>query len=795
LVAHEVFINYRGVDTYAYPALLHNDLSHHFGDDAVFLDSASIEAGADFVETLLSRVRRCKVLLAVIGTTWLTTEGPGGRLIDDPADWVHRELVEAFAAGVRIIPVLTDQAKLPTPADLPTDLAALANCQARPLRHRESSTDLQQLRADVIAHAGLRLQTRHQGRVDLPPSAEAVNERALANAVVTFCTPEYRGLSHPYSIPIAWKTAAPMRADHWRNIRRDGEDEPLNLDAIADQANPDALRRVVEDSALIGRVVILGERGSGKTGLLVDLTRELAQETVGTPSSSLSTNAAVLKIPLLLRLATWNPDERPLEDWLADRQVHDYNHLDPVPADRILPIFDGLDEMPRRNRSRAITAINNFYLADQPFVLASRPDEYEEALNDCGSVPMRAAVLEIQSLRPEDVREYLIRCTAPLRGRIWESAFSQDGREGGRMTRVLSSAPLWANLARIVCSDPDRPKANPERLLQLTHDEDIQSYLLDHFIPAVYPDPPGSARHGRTRRRADAQRWLGLLAWTMQRRGSPDLDWSKLIEDVPRAVRVATGLVPALIFGLVTGIPLTLLFGPAVGLIVGSFYGLAVGTLTGFIVGFMPTAPARRRDRREPLPFRWRGATTFGPLVSTVVWVVTRNVLDGFSAFVATALTWIVFGICFWFAGDYFEEKPEVGSVVTPQTLLDQDRSWTLGFGRDFGIPAGLGATLLFTWLGSKSYGNTPGVIFGLAVGVCFALGAVPVVSFVVGAWSRYQVARIWLSLTGQLPWALLGFLADAQQRGVLRQHGGSYQFSHALLRDRIAETWPAHQK
>src|SRR5262249_34777541 len=145
-----VFINYRGTDSYSYGALLHAELSRHFGPDLVFLDSESIPAGADFVEQILGRVRRARVVLAVIGTHWLTATGPGGkRLLDDPADWIRRELVEAFAAGVRVIPVLTDGADMPTEADLPADLALLARCQYRRLRHRDASADLDRLVGDL----------------------------------------------------------------------------------------------------------------------------------------------------------------------------------------------------------------------------------------------------------------------------------------------------------------------------------------------------------------------------------------------------------------------------------------------------------------------------------------------------------------------------------------------------------------------------------------------------------------------------------------------------------------------
>jgi len=147
-----VFINYRGEDSGGYGALLYAELSRRFGPATVFLDSESITAGADFAVQLLDRVRQARAVLAVIGVRWLTAAGPDGRRrIDDPADWVRRELVEALAAGVRIIPVLTDRASMPTEADLPADLALFGRCQYRRLRHREALADIGKLVLELTA--------------------------------------------------------------------------------------------------------------------------------------------------------------------------------------------------------------------------------------------------------------------------------------------------------------------------------------------------------------------------------------------------------------------------------------------------------------------------------------------------------------------------------------------------------------------------------------------------------------------------------------------------------------------
>jgi tetratricopeptide (TPR) repeat protein len=148
-----VFINYRGEDSSSSGAWLYTELTHRLGDQHLFLDAESIPAGADFAQELLDRVRSARILLAVIGPRWLTATDPttGRRRIDDPQDWIRRELAEAFAAGVRVIPVLTDQAELPAAADLPADIAALSRCQYRHLRRREPTSDLARIVADLTS--------------------------------------------------------------------------------------------------------------------------------------------------------------------------------------------------------------------------------------------------------------------------------------------------------------------------------------------------------------------------------------------------------------------------------------------------------------------------------------------------------------------------------------------------------------------------------------------------------------------------------------------------------------------
>ncbi len=125
--AGRVFISYRRQET-AWPARqLYDMLVAELGADRVFKDVDNIQPGDEFVERIQSAVASCQVVLVLIGPQWLTiTDAKGVRRLDDPADFVRLEVETALSReDVRVIPILVDNAKMPTPQELPKGLAAL----------------------------------------------------------------------------------------------------------------------------------------------------------------------------------------------------------------------------------------------------------------------------------------------------------------------------------------------------------------------------------------------------------------------------------------------------------------------------------------------------------------------------------------------------------------------------------------------------------------------------------------------------------------------------------------------
>ncbi|MET9628353.1 toll/interleukin-1 receptor domain-containing protein [Lentzea sp. NPDC006480] len=146
-----VFVNYRTGDGEWAAALVKRELSARFGADQVFYASQSIRLGEDFSREILSGLRRCEVLLAIIGPRWSgAVDREGVRRLEKSDDWVRREITEAFQCGLRVIPVLMDGIDPLAEADLPDALKRLARCQYLRIHHRSDDLDLPRLVDELV---------------------------------------------------------------------------------------------------------------------------------------------------------------------------------------------------------------------------------------------------------------------------------------------------------------------------------------------------------------------------------------------------------------------------------------------------------------------------------------------------------------------------------------------------------------------------------------------------------------------------------------------------------------------
>jgi TIR domain len=145
-----IFISYRREDAEGQAGRLFDDLSEHFGRNAVFMDVAGIKKGLDFRRVIEEHVSSCGVLLVIIGKRWLSvTDGKGKRRLDDANDFVRLETAAALSRGIPVVPVLVQDAARPTEQDLPDALKELAFRNGTELTHARWDSDVKSLIEDL----------------------------------------------------------------------------------------------------------------------------------------------------------------------------------------------------------------------------------------------------------------------------------------------------------------------------------------------------------------------------------------------------------------------------------------------------------------------------------------------------------------------------------------------------------------------------------------------------------------------------------------------------------------------
>jgi hypothetical protein len=626
----------------------------------------------------------------------------------------------------------------------------------------------------------------------------------------------------PIPIPIRWEAMPLGHMDSWENIHRleHGEAaEPLELGGVFDEI-VDVYQRIPS-----GRLVVVGRPGSGKTALTMRFALNL-----------LETRAFDDPVPVIFDL---EPITTSLRDWLTASLVRDHPWLG-IPVDDdgptlaaslmseglILPVLEGFDGIISERRPEVLKKLNE---SGMPLLLTSRTTEYQETVAEA-DVLTSAAGIQLADLTVDVLEAYLPRTTQKVskEAPLWTPVLNglrAERRSGSadNLAAVLTT-PLMVYLARTIYSDEgDR---NPAELLDIKKFSDaraIETHLLGNLVTAVYR--PRGTTHFEV---GDAQHWLGYLADHMNRLGTRDLAWWQLGTSMRRRTRmILMALVIAPVFALVNLVVEALLLGgggyllpiaAALGIVVGASFGLAHGLIVGN--RRRPLEPARIRIRiGGPEDPPWGDAaqrfrTGFaGGLVTGLGYGILRTALYVFiydsgllRGIVGGLLDAVGFGLIFGLAAGLtlgltaLSETPlDAKSVSSPEDLMRANRTTTasqvLLHGFVFAIALPFTGWLLvvllqqlpsiwniqFVW--EPRSGLVVGLVGGIGGGVAYALSLT--------AWGQWLVfGRIWLPLTGRLPWAVPAFLKDAYSRGVLRRVGVVYRFRSGGLQEHLAENY-----
>jgi NACHT domain/KAP family P-loop domain len=581
---------------------------------------------------------------------------------------------------------------------------------------------------------------------------------------------------HPFPLLVRWSTADCAMTDH------PGTTLGTKIFNVEESSNRQfsfsgRLDQVTETFNQLPkrRLVVLGRPGSGKTVLARHLTLGLlAQRQPGQ------------LVPALLPIVSWDPTQQPLHDWITSRLTDSYPGLGTTVAKSslawelvhrglVLPILDGLDELPESVRSAAINALNRSLASDDPLVLTCRSAEYAAVVKTY-DVLTAAAVVELEPLLPTDIKPYLEAATPPSQGGKWDRIFTRlDEDPSGPLAAALST-PLMASLVRAIYANHP---ADPTELLDANRFSDrhsIEDYLLDQFIPALYRDRPPLADFSPLWHREDVQRWLSFLARHSDRLHTRDLAWWQLTTAIPSVV--------ALLFRLLLGLAVGLFFGLAVGLSFGLIYGLSSGLASGLAVGLTYGLAVGLTYGRSKSPAKVETRIR-GQFWKSSMFLVAGGLVFGLAGGLVFGLAGgLVYGLVGGLAVGLlvgFTTPADIARAVSPRSVLQRDKAAAFMNGLVSGVASVLMLALTFVLTFELASGLTFGLIVGLASGL---------VGVTASAWFHFFLARGWFAIRGQLPWRLMTFLDDAYHRGVLRQTGAVYQFRNARLQDRLAK-WP----
>ena len=144
-------------------------------------------------------------------------------------------------------------------------------------------------------------------------------------------------------------------------------------------------------------LLILGEPGSGKTTMLLELARDLIDR---------ANKDSTLPVPVVFNLSSWAEKQQPLVQWLAADLKTKYGiplkmGQGWVENNQLALLLDGLDEVKAEARAACVDTINHFReeYGVTNVAVCSRTREYEELTS---RLKLNGAIL-IQSLTPEQI--------------------------------------------------------------------------------------------------------------------------------------------------------------------------------------------------------------------------------------------------------------------------------------------------------------------------------------------------------------------------------------------------------
>ncbi|WP_299488170.1 NACHT domain-containing protein [Acaryochloris sp. IP29b_bin.137] len=534
---------------------------------------------------------------------------------------------------------------------------------------------------------------------------------------------------------------------------------------------------LLERRDIKGRLLILGEPGSGKTNELLVLFRDLLYQAQQSPEKP---------IPVIFELSEWS-GKGGFTYWLAQQLLDKYGipiivSLIWLKQKQLLPLLDGLDELRGVDDSAVVKTqeadkcriekqiqcvrdINSFLdIFHLQLVVCCRRKEYE-AIEAQGEYLKRLnGAIYLQPLEDNQILDYLNRSN---RNSLWNTLISQPN------LLELARSPFFLLLLAIAYQG--QSILSPEELLDIyIHKQLYDSNNFEGYPIGQLPNPE------------QTYKYLSWLASKLETERITEfqienLKFSWLHRSNCEFYLLSFGLVCAMCLALVTVLLIRWFFNLVLGQSLGLIFEVPFGLFMGLVVGLGVVEDIELRS------FFLLGRVRFSWSLSRTIKLkilLNLGVNYGFTSGLFYGRSYgLIYGLFFGLIGGIIfvgiitlmQGFYTVSIIKEYKASLNQKIKNSIKNGLAFGMIYSLAFGLICGGLGQLKFGLLIGLLSGLFRGTKGAF--------------HYTVLRIILWRTGVAPWNYARFLQHAENHQFIQKTGGRYRFVHDLLRKRFAET------
>ncbi|MGF1514094.1 MAG: NACHT domain-containing protein [Elainellaceae cyanobacterium] len=550
---------------------------------------------------------------------------------------------------------------------------------------------------------------------------------------------------------------------------------------------------VFRQRAIGGKLLILGEPGSGKTTMLLDLARGLIQA---------AQNDADVPIPVLFNLSSWagvKPANQAdsIVEWMVRELKLKYVVSEKLgeawlAGQKLLPLLDGLDEVAAERQADCLRAINQFLQGERAtgqLAVCCREEEYNQLVQAAGDRLQLHGAICLKPLSAGQVKGYLVELGC---GELWRTV------EVDAELLELIQTPLWLSLSVLAQKELDLTAWGREPSLEKRRDQ-----LLDAYVRRMLHDAPVVSRAYAERgvKEPTARQTRYWLVWLAQRLKEESQDEFLIERMQPKLLlktrwqkwqyRLTVGLIGGLTGGLIGGLIGGLVIEPTVGLIGGLVIGPIVGLISGSIAGLISGLIGGLSGELDSIEL----VETFSFLPSQISWKefivrLSGGLIGGLTiGLLGRIIGGLIGGLIIGLMGGLIIGSiAELRTDIQLPTMPNQGIKMSAKHTAIFTATALSLAPLLYIGLStilpdalsevdiSYTIGMT---VFTLVGGGFYFGGGLPCI--------QHLALRRILYTSDRIPWNYARFLNYSTDRLLLQRVGGRYRFIHKLVQEHFA--------